>query len=92
VGDGIARVSGVRGAMLGEMLEFGGGLFGLALNLEEDRVGVVLLGASRHIKEGDAVPMTSPQRTRRVRFKPPTASFNSRPSEGLAQQGATRGA
>jgi len=59
VGDGIAGVSGVRGGMLGEMLEFGGGLFGLALNLEEDRVGVVLLGASRHIKEGDAVRRTS---------------------------------
>jgi F-type H+/Na+-transporting ATPase subunit alpha len=59
VGDGIARVSGVGDAMLGEMLAFGGGLFGLALNLEEDSVGVVLLGASRHIKEGDKVWRTS---------------------------------
>ena len=39
VGDGIARVSGVELAMLGEMLDFGDGLFGIALNLEEDRVG-----------------------------------------------------
>jgi F-type H+-transporting ATPase subunit alpha len=58
VGDGIARVSGVRCAMSGEMLEFTPGLFGIALNLEEDRVGVVLLGESRHIKEGDVVHRT----------------------------------
>jgi F-type H+-transporting ATPase subunit alpha len=58
IGDGIARVSGVESAMLGEMLEFPGGLFGIALNLEEERVGVVLLGVSRHIKEGDLVRRT----------------------------------
>jgi F-type H+-transporting ATPase subunit alpha len=58
IGDGIARVSGVESAMLGEMLEFPGRLFGMALNLEEDRVGVVLLGAFRHVKEGDAVRRT----------------------------------
>src|SRR4029450_13278139 len=44
--------------MLGEMLEFPGRLFGMALNLEEDRVGVVLIGAFTHIKEGDAVRRT----------------------------------
>jgi ATP synthase alpha/beta family, beta-barrel domain len=53
IGDGIARVSGVERAMLGEMLGFPNGVFGIALNLEEDCVGVVLLGASKHIKEGD---------------------------------------
>jgi F-type H+/Na+-transporting ATPase subunit alpha len=58
IGDGIARVSGVESAMLGEMLAFAGGLFGIALNLEEDRVGVVLLGESSHIKEGDLVRRT----------------------------------
>ena len=58
IGDGIARVSGVERAMLGEMLEFGKNVFGIALNLEEDRVGVVLLGASTHIKEGDVVRKT----------------------------------
>jgi F-type H+-transporting ATPase subunit alpha len=58
IGDGIARVSGVALAMLGEMLDFGNGLFGIALNLEEDCVGVVLLGACRHIKEGDPVRRT----------------------------------
>jgi len=57
-GDGIVRVSGVQSAMLGEMLEFSGGLFGIALNLEQDHVGVVLLGASRQIKEGDRVSRT----------------------------------
>jgi F-type H+/Na+-transporting ATPase subunit alpha len=58
VGDGIARVSGVQRAMAGEMLEFGNGLFGIALNLERDFVGVVLLGESRAIKEGDEVRRT----------------------------------
>jgi F-type H+-transporting ATPase subunit alpha len=58
VGDGIARVSGVELAMLGEMLAFGDGLFGIALNLEEDRVGAVLLGGCRQIKEGDLVRRT----------------------------------
>ena len=58
VGDGIARISGVAGAMAGEMLEFPGRLYGLALNLEEDRVGVVLLGDCEHVKEGDTVRRT----------------------------------
>ena len=57
-GDGIARVMGVERAMLGEMLEFQGGLFGVALNLERDAVGVVLLGAGRSVKEGDVVRRT----------------------------------
>ena len=58
VGDGIARVHGVERAMSGEMLEFTHGVFGIALNLEEDSVGVVLLGESRQIKEGDVVKRT----------------------------------
>jgi F-type H+-transporting ATPase subunit alpha len=58
IGDGIARVSHVERAMLGEMLEFPGGVYGMALNLEHDRVGVVLLAESRHIKEGDIVRRT----------------------------------
>jgi F-type H+-transporting ATPase subunit alpha len=57
-GDGVARVMGVERAMLGEMLEFQGGLFGVALNLERDAVGVVLLGAGRGVKEGDVVHRT----------------------------------
>ncbi len=58
VGDGIARVHGVERAMAGEMLEFPHQLFGIALNLEEDSVGVVLLGRSSEIKEGDTVKRT----------------------------------
>jgi len=58
VGDGIARVHGVEGAMAGEMLEFPHNLFGIALNLEEDSVGTVLLGHSTDIKEGDTVKRT----------------------------------
>src|SRR6476646_2672690 len=58
VGDGIARVSGVERAMAGEMLEFPHGIFGIALNLEEESVGAVLLGHSTEIKEGDIVKRT----------------------------------
>ncbi len=58
IGDGIARVHGVERAMSGEMLEFPHGVFGIALNLEEESVGVVLLGESRAIKEGDIVKRT----------------------------------
>ncbi len=58
VGDGIARLHGVERAMAGEMLEFPNGLYGIALNLEEDSVGAVLLGHSTEIKEGDTVKRT----------------------------------
>ncbi len=58
VGDGIARVHGVERAMAGEMLEFPHGVFGIALNLDEDSVGAVLLGESREISEGDQVKRT----------------------------------
>jgi F-type H+-transporting ATPase subunit alpha len=58
VGDGIARVHGVEGAMAGEMLEFPNNIFGIALNLEEDAVGAVLLGDFKTIKEGDRVKRT----------------------------------
>jgi F-type H+-transporting ATPase subunit alpha len=58
IGDGIARVHGVEHAMAGEMLEFPHGVFGIALNLEEDSVGAVLLGEFKEIKEGDLVKRT----------------------------------
>src|SRR6187455_1629848 len=58
IGDGIARVNGIERAMAGEMLEFPHGLFGIALNLEEDSVGAVLLGHSTDVKEGDTVKRT----------------------------------
>src|SRR5947208_14101681 len=58
IGDGIARVHGVDNVMAGEMLEFPHGVFGIALNLEEESVGAVLLGEFREIKEGDIVKRT----------------------------------
>ena len=61
VGDNIAKVYGLEGAMAGELLEFPGGVFGQVLNLEEDSVGVTLLGGSTGICEGDPV-----KRTRRI--------------------------
>jgi F-type H+/Na+-transporting ATPase subunit alpha len=58
LGDGIARVHGVENAMAGEMLEFPHGVMGIALNLEEESVGAVLLGEFNEIKEGDTVKRT----------------------------------
>src|SRR3954453_18424885 len=58
IGDGIARVHGVDNAMAGEMLEFPHGVFGIALNLEEESVGTVLLGEFKDIKERDTVKRT----------------------------------
>ena len=58
VGDGIARVYGLENAMAGELLAFPNDVFGLALNLEEDQIGAVLMGASREVKEGDEVRRT----------------------------------
>ena len=56
--DGVARVQGLRQAMLGEMIAFPGGVYGLALNLERDSVGVVILGEYDHLSEGDKVTCT----------------------------------
>ncbi len=58
VGDGIARIYGLEKVMAGELLEFPGEVFGMALNLEEDNVGAVLLGSDTHIAEGDEVKRT----------------------------------
>ena len=58
VGDGVARVHGVEKAMAMEMLEFPGGIYGLCLNLEEDNVGVAIMGDDTKIKEGDIVKRT----------------------------------
>ena len=56
--DGIARIHGLSDVMQGEMIEFAGGVFGLALNLEQDSVGAVILGQFEHISEGDTVRCT----------------------------------
>ena len=58
VGDGIARIYGLSAVQYGELIEFEGGLQGIALNLEEDNVGAVLLGSSSSLKEGDTVKRT----------------------------------
>jgi F-type H+-transporting ATPase subunit alpha len=58
VGDGIARIHGVEQAMAGELLEFSDGTLGMVLNLEEDNVGVAVMGDVEHIKEGDTVKRT----------------------------------
>jgi len=59
VGDGIARIHGLDKVMAGEMLAFPHNVFGIALNLEEDEVGAVLLGETVELKEGDTVKRTN---------------------------------
>src|SRR3712207_9414391 len=58
IGDGIARVYGIEDCMEGELLEFPNDVYGMALNLEQDNVGCVLLGSEKGIKEGDVVKRT----------------------------------
>ena len=58
VGDGIARIHGLEKVMAGELIEFGHDVSGIAMNLEEDQVGAVLLGEYQHIREGDEVRRT----------------------------------
>ena len=58
IGDGVARVSGLPNTMASELLEFPGGLIGVALNLDEDSIGTVIMGEARHIQEGDPVRQT----------------------------------
>jgi len=58
ISDGICRIHGLSSVMQGEMLEFPGNTFGLALNLERDSVGAVILGAYEHITEGETVKCT----------------------------------
>ena len=58
IADGVARVKGLPGAMSSELLEFPGGLLGVALNLDEDSIGAVLMGEYSHIEEGDPVRQT----------------------------------
>lgn len=58
IGDGVAKIEGLSDVMLNEMIEFPGGLYGLALNLEETEVGAVILGDYKNVKEGDEVKTT----------------------------------
>ena len=58
IGDGVARVSGLENVMSSELVELPNGVFGMALNLEDDNVGLVLFGDSRKVKEGDLAKRT----------------------------------
>ncbi|MCQ2364312.1 MAG: F0F1 ATP synthase subunit alpha [Akkermansia sp.] len=58
IGDGVARIEGLSNAMLNEMIEFPGGVMGLAMNLEENEVGAVLIGNGSHLREGDTCKTT----------------------------------
>ena len=58
IGDGIARAAGLDGCMAGELLEFPGGVYGMAQNLEESSVSIVMLGSEEGIREGDTVKRT----------------------------------
>jgi F-type H+-transporting ATPase subunit alpha len=80
VGDGIARVYGLKNAMANELLEFENGVIGMALNLEEDNVGVVILGEDFEIKEGDRV-----KRTKRISQVPVGESMVGRVVNALGQ-------
>jgi F-type H+-transporting ATPase subunit alpha len=80
VGDGIARIYGLQGAMAGELLQFPGDVFGLVLNLEEDNVGAVLLGSDILIKEGDTVT-----RTKRISQVPVGEALTGRVVNALGQ-------
>ena len=80
VGDGIARVSGLDQCMAGELIEFSNGAYGMALNLEEDAVSVVILGSDKGIREGDGV-----KRTGRVVSVPVGMGLVGRVVNGLGQ-------
>jgi F-type H+-transporting ATPase subunit alpha len=79
-GDGIARVYGLEGAMAGELVEFAGGISALVLNLEEDNVGVAVLGDATSIKEGDSV-----RRTGRIADVPVGEAVSGRVVNALGQ-------
>jgi F-type H+-transporting ATPase subunit alpha len=91
VGDGIARVYGVENCQAMELLEFPGGILGLALNLEQDNVGVAVMGDVRYIKEGDVV-----KRTGRIAEVPVGPALEGRVVDGIGQaidgKGAIEGA
>src|SRR5919206_3410582 len=86
LGDGIARVHGLDKVMAGEMLDFGHGVSGIAMNLEEDQVGAVLMGEYTEIKEGDTV-----KRTRRIMSVPVGDAMIGRVVNALGQPIDDRG-
>jgi F-type H+-transporting ATPase subunit alpha len=79
-GDGIARVHGLEQVQAGELVEFPGGIFGIVLNLEQDNVGVAVMGEATHIKEGDVV-----KRTKRIADVPVGEALVGRVVNALGQ-------
>src|SRR5690242_2194699 len=79
-GDGIARVHGLANAMAGELVEFASGVFGLVLNLEQDNVGVAVLGEANTVREGDPV-----KRTGRIADVPTGEALKGRVVNALGQ-------
>src|ERR1700723_3686920 len=86
VGDGIARIHGLEKVMAGELIEFPHGVAGIAMNLEEDQVGAVLLGEFAEIKEGDEV-----RRTGRIMSVPVGDGMIGGVVNSLGRPSATRG-
>jgi F-type H+-transporting ATPase subunit alpha len=80
VGDGIAKIFGLDNVMSGELLEFPGGIMGMALNLEEENVGAVLMGDDSQIREGDIV-----KRTKRIAEVPVGDAIVGRVVDGIGQ-------
>jgi hypothetical protein len=78
IGDGVARVAGLESAMASELLEFPGGLLGVALNLDEDSIGAVIMGDAAHIQEGDR------RATRSVRPVASSPSPSAMPCSGVS--------
>ena len=91
VGDGIARAYGLEKAMAGELLEFPHGVMGIALNLEEDNVGVVLLGEAAAIKEGDTVKRTGAIMSVPVGHAPAWAAWSTRSGNPIDGKGPIQG-
>ena len=89
VGDGIARVHGLDNVMAGELVDFGHDVMGLALNLEEDNVGVVLLGETAGIKEGQESAGRSTARDR-LRRRSSIRSSGSRRASSTGSRCASR--
>src|SRR5262249_41996708 len=86
LGDGIARLYGLDKVMAGELLDFGHGVSGIAMNLEEDQVGAVLLGDYTEVKEGDEV-----RRTRQIMAVPTGPALGGRVLNALGHPFKDRG-
>ena len=89
IGDGIARVYGLQSAMAGELVSFPGDVDGMVLNLEEDNVGIAVMGEAAHVKEGDLVRRTGKHRRGPGR-RGPARPRRRRPRQPDRRQGPDR--